>query len=113
VLGAEIVGVDLREPLSQADLTVLKAAFLKHKVLFFRDQNLSYAEHKRFGRLFGELEGHPVTATVPGHPEILHIEAADGLKVTEAFLPIARAANKWHSDVTFREKPSLAGILRA
>jgi taurine dioxygenase len=113
VLGAEISGIDLRQPLSQFDLTALKAAFLKHKVLFFRDQDLSYDEHKRFGRLFGELEGHPVTATVSNHPEILHIEAADGLKVTEAILPIARPANKWHTDVTFREKPSLAGILRA
>ncbi len=66
----------------------------------------------RFGRYFGGLEGHPVTTHVGGFPEILHIEAADGMKLSQAVLPIARPANKWHTDVTFRERPSTAGILR-
>lgn len=112
VLGAEISGVDLTQPLSGAEVAAIRAALLAHKVLFFRDQDISHEDHVRFGRYFGELEGHPVTATVPGFPEILFIEAADGMKVTDAVLPIARPANKWHTDVTFREKPSLAGILR-
>ncbi|NWG52519.1 MAG: TauD/TfdA family dioxygenase [Hydrogenophilaceae bacterium] len=112
LLGAEIGGVDLRKPLSGDLVAALRAALLKHKVLFFRDQDISYEDHVRFGRYFGELEGHPVTATVPGFPEILHIEGADGTKITAETHPIARPANKWHTDVTFREKPSLAGILR-
>ncbi|HRE42805.1 MAG TPA: TauD/TfdA family dioxygenase [Terricaulis sp.] len=112
VLGAEISGVDLRAPLSPEQVAAICAAWLKHKVLFFRDQDISHEDHVRFGRYFGALEGHPVTATVPGFPEILFIEAADGMKVTDSVLPIARPANKWHTDVTFREKPSTAGILR-
>lgn len=112
VLGAEVSGVDLRQPLSPSQVTALRAAWLKHKVLFFRDQDISHEDHVRFGRYFGELEGHPVTATVPGFPEILFIEAADGMKLSEPLIPIARPANKWHTDVTFREKPSAAGILR-
>ncbi len=112
VLGAEISGVDLSGPLSADQVAAIRAAWLKHKVLFFRDQDISHEDHVRFGRYFGELEGHPVTATVPGFPEILFIEAADGMKVTDAVLPIARPANKWHTDVTFRGKPSTAGILR-
>jgi Probable taurine catabolism dioxygenase len=112
VLGAEISGVDLRAPLSPEQVAAIRAAWLKHKVLFFRDQDISHEDHVRFGRYFGALEGHPVTATVPGFPEILFIEAADGMKVTDSVLPIARPANKWHTDVTFREKPSTAGILR-
>lgn len=79
----------------------------------FRDQDVTHEDHIRFGRYFGELEGHPVTAHVPGYPEILHIEAGDGLRLTDRILPILRPANKWHTDVTFREKPSFAGILRA
>lgn len=112
VLGAEISGVDLRAPLAAEQVAAIRAALLKHKVLFFRDQDISHEEHVRFGRYFGELEGHPVTATVPGFPEILFIEAADGMKLSEPLIPIARPANKWHTDVTFREKPSTAGILR-
>ncbi len=112
VLGAETAGVDLRAPLAAEQVAAIRAALLKHKVLFFRDQDISHEEHVRFGRYFGELEGHPITATVPGFPEILFIEAADGMKLSEPLIPIARPANKWHTDVTFREKPSTAGILR-
>ncbi len=112
VLGAEIENVDLTRPLSPATVAAIRAALLKHKVIVFRDQDISHDDHLRFGRYFGELEGHPVTATVPGYPEILHIEAADGLKLNERIAPIVRAANKWHTDVTFREAPSMGGILR-
>ncbi len=113
LLGAEVSGLDLRQDLTPAVIDAIRAGLTRFKVLFFRDQDVSHDDHIRFGRYFGDLEGHPVTATVPGYPEILHIEAADGLKVTEQILPYARAANKWHTDVTFREKPSFAGILRA
>ena len=113
LLGAEVGGVDLTRPLDAHTVAILRGALNRYKVLFFRDQDISHDDHVRFGRYFGELEGHPVTTTVPGYPEILHIEAADGLKVTETTWPLARPANKWHSDVTFRERPSFAGILRA
>jgi len=112
LLGAEIAGIDLTMPLSEAEVAAVRAALLAHKVLFFRDQDISHEDHVRFGRYFGDLEGHPVTATVPGFPEILFIEAADGMKISDKVFPIARPANKWHTDVTFREKPSMGGILR-
>ncbi|MFC3711878.1 TauD/TfdA dioxygenase family protein [Sphingoaurantiacus capsulatus] len=112
VLGAEIEGVDLTQPLDAAAVAAVRAALLKHKVIVFRDQDISHDDHLRFGRYFGDLEGHPVTATVPGYSEILHIEAADGMKLNERIAPIVRAANKWHTDVTFRPAPSLGGILR-
>lgn len=112
LLGAEISGVDLTHPLTHAEVAAVRAALLKYKVLFFRDQDVSHEDHVRFGRYFGDLEGHPVTATVPGFSEILFIEAADGMKISDAVFPIARPANKWHTDATFREKPSMAGILR-
>lgn len=113
VLGAEISGLDLRNPLDSSTVEELHQALYHHKVLVIRDQNISHEEHIRFGRYFGDLEGHPVTTHVPGHPEILHIEAGDGLKLTNELLPWIRPGNKWHTDVTFRQKPSLAGVLRA
>lgn len=113
LLGAEVSGLDLRQPLTSEAVAAIRDGLARHKVLFFREQDISHEDHIRFGRYFGELEGHPVTTTVAGHPEILHIEAADGLKLTEEILPLVRAGNKWHTDVTFRERPSFAGILRA
>lgn len=113
VLGAEISGLDLRQPLTPEVVAAIRAALLRHKVVFFRDQDISHADHVRFGRYFGELEGHPVTSHVQGFPEILHIEAADGMKLREEIVPLVRVANKWHTDVTFRAAPSMGGVLRA
>jgi taurine dioxygenase len=112
VLGAEISGLDLRQPLTAEVVAGIRAALLRHKVVFFRDQDISHEDHVRFGRYFGELEGHPVTSHVPGFPEILHIEAADGMKLREEIVPLVRVANKWHTDVTFRAAPSMGGVLR-
>jgi taurine dioxygenase len=112
VLGAEISGLDLRQPLTPEVVAGIRAALLRHKVVFFRDQDISHEDHVRFGRYFGELEGHPVTSHVPGFPEILHIEAADGMKLREEIVPLVRVANKWHTDVTFRAAPSMGGVLR-
>jgi taurine dioxygenase len=105
VLGAEIAGADLSRPLTPEIVAAIRSALLRHKVVFFRDQDISHEDHVRFGRYFGDLEGHPVTAHVPGFPEILHIEAADGMKLREEIVPIVRVANKWHTDVTFRVAP--------
>jgi len=113
VLGAEISGLDLRQPLTPEVVAAVRAALLRHKVVFFRDQDISHEDHVRFGRYFGDLEGHPVTSHVPGFPEILHIEAADGMKLREEIVPLVRVANKWHTDVTFRAAPSMGGVLRA
>ncbi len=112
VLGAEISGLDLGQPLTPEVVAAIRAALLRHKVVFFRDQDISHEDHVRFGRYFGDLEGHPVTSHVPGFPEILHIEAADGMKLREEIVPLVRVANKWHTDVTFRAAPSMGGVLR-
>lgn len=112
-LGAEIGGLDLDRPLSSAESDLLRAAWLKYKVIFFRDQDISHESHVRLGRLFGELEGHPVIPSVEGYPEILRIEGVEGVELTAATLAPFQAYNKWHTDVTFRARPSIASILRA
>jgi taurine dioxygenase len=113
VLGAEVSGVDLERPLTSEQVTAIRAALLQHKVIFFRDQDISHEAHVAFGRNFGELEGHPVLPHVPGHPLILDIVGVDGIEWTEATISGGRASDKWHTDVTFREAPSMGGILRA
>ncbi|HEX3918100.1 MAG TPA: TauD/TfdA family dioxygenase [Caulobacteraceae bacterium] len=113
VLGAEIAGVDLERPLSPELATAIRTALLQYKVIFFRGQNISHEAHVAFGRNFGDLEGHPVLPTVPGHPMILDLVGVDGIVWTDATIAGGRGADKWHTDVTFREAPSMGGILRA
>src|SRR5262245_55869480 len=82
VLGAEIAGVDLGRPLGPDTVAAIRTALLQYKVIWFRGQDISHEAHVAFGRHFGELEGHPVLPTVPGHPLILKIIGIDGIQWT-------------------------------
>ena len=101
-LGAEVDGVDLGD-VDDDTFAELHRAFLEHKVLFFRDQHCSTADHVAFGRRWGDLEVHPFIAGHPEHPEVLILESTGDKP---------NAAESWHSDVTFRACPSLGSILR-
>ena len=102
-IGAEISGIDLRA-VTKEMVAEIRAALLKHQVVFFRDQTLTQQEHIYFARQFGELEIHPATPKGQNNPEVLHIAHGPESKGRE---------NMWHSDVTWREKPSLGSILKA
>lgn len=104
VIGAELLGIDLSQSLSDAVIGEVRRALLQYKVVFFRDQTITRAQHIAFARRFGELEIHPATPKDQADPEVLRIEHGPGNKGRE---------NNWHSDVTWREKPSLGSILRA
>jgi taurine dioxygenase len=91
-LGAELSNVDLAVASRDADLVAeIRALLLKHRVLFFRDQDLSRAEHVAFARWFGELEDHPVAGSDPEHPGLVRI-----YKSPET--PNDRYENAWHTD---------------
>jgi taurine dioxygenase len=103
-IGAEVDGVDLSKSMTSQAIEDLMSALLDWKVLFFRNQNITVDQHLIFARYFGELEVHPFGTNDGAHPEIVNI-AHDRDKIA--------TNNKWHSDVTWREKPSLGSILRA
>ena len=103
-IGAEVGNIDLRHPLEAGVIADLKAALLDWKVLFFRDQDVTTEQHLAFARNFGDLEVHPFAPSKPGYPEVLAITHDDKSKGRE---------NTWHSDVTWRERPSLGSILHA
>ena len=113
VLGAEVTGLRITDPVDPDTAAHLRALLDQHKVLFFRDLDLSHAEHLALGRVWGELEGHPVITHLPGYPEILDIRGAEGRVEDAEGDRRFRTLDKWHSDVTFREQPSLGAVLRA
>jgi taurine dioxygenase len=105
-IGAQISGVSLADAARDDGLFVeIKAALLKHKVLFLRDQTISRAEHVAFARRFGELEDHPVAGSDPEHPGLVRI-----YKTPDA--PNDRYENAWHTDATWREAPPMGCVLR-
>lgn len=103
-IGAEISNIDLSQPLSDQAIEVVRDAVRKHLVVFFRDQEITPEQHIAFARRFGELNVHPFVPSVEGHPELLLLRN-DRDNPPEV--------NKWHSDVTFMERPADGAILRA
>jgi alpha-ketoglutarate-dependent sulfate ester dioxygenase len=111
-IGAEIHGVDLKQPVSDEAVAVVRQALLKWKVVFFRNQNIGHAEQVAFTSRFGEVTyAHPLEDEPnQAHPEILAIdrrryERKDGRRYTYE--------SRWHTDVTAVVNPPAASILRA
>ena len=102
-LGAEIRGVDLGKPLSEPLARELNQALVEFKVLFFRDQDLTPEAHVAFAKHFGELEVHPFLPE-GDVPELIRFAKDEEVVGVE---------NIWHSDVSWREVPSLGSVLRA
>jgi taurine dioxygenase len=105
-IGAEVSNINLGVASRDSGLMAeIRALLLKHKVLFFRDQDISRAEHVAFASYFGELEDHPVAGSDPDHPGLVRI-----YKSPDA--PNDRYENAWHTDATWREKPPFGCVLR-
>jgi taurine dioxygenase len=105
VIGAEVGGVDLGKPLDRAVRDELYALLLRHKVLFFRDQDISRDQQLDFAQNFGELYAHP-SGGLQSHRIIQPIAAED-------FKKYDVRENHWHTDTSWRLNPVLGAVLRA
>ena len=102
-LGAEISNISLANAVEDDDLLAeIRRLLLKHRVLFFRDQDICPATHVALARRFGPLEDHPVAPSHPDHPELLLLNR-DTKHSYE---------NTWHCDATWRAKPPFGAVLR-
>jgi taurine dioxygenase len=111
-LGAEVIGLDASRPIDQADFARIHKAHLDHHVLFFRDQHLTPQQQIDFSRRFGPLDEHPSQgdAHLAGYPDILVISTK---KENGTDVGIRNAGPMWHSDLAYRERPSLGSMLYA
>jgi len=110
-LGAEVIGLDLSLALATADLARLHRAHLDYHVLVFRDQHITPAQQVDFSRHFGALQIHVLrNFQLPEQPEVLVISniQQDGKPVG-----LGDAGHFWHSDLSYKETPSLGSMLHA
>ena len=105
-LGARVENVSLAAASRDSGLAAeIRALLVRHRVLFFRGQELTRAEHVAFARHFGELEDHPVAGSDPENPGLVRIYKSPDS-------PVDRYENAWHTDATWREKPPFGCVLR-
>lgn len=104
-LGAEIHGLDTSQPLDEATVQLIKDALLEHKVIIFRDQDITIEQQIAFGECFGELSVHPMAPNVSENPELIVLDNYGDVEPNRT--------DMWHSDETFRETPPMGTILRA
>lgn len=110
-VGAEIVGLDIAEPINAADFQRIHRAHLDHHVLVFRDQRITPAQHIDFSRRFGPLEIHVLHQfQLKNHPEILIVS---NIKENGEPIGLGDAGVYWHSDISYKPHPSLGSLLHA
>ncbi len=103
IIGAEISGVDLGQPLGNQTFDEVHRALAENLVIFFRDQHLTPRQHLDFGRRFGELHIHPAAPHEQGEPALMKIYA-------DRDSPRANGEG-WHSDVSCDAEPPMGSVL--
>jgi taurine dioxygenase len=110
-VGAEILGLDISEPINEEDFARIHRAHLDHHVLVFRNQQITPAEHIDFSRRFGPLEIHVLHQFhLKNHPEILIVS---NIKENGEPIGLGDAGAYWHSDLSYKPQPSLGSLLHA
>jgi taurine dioxygenase len=112
-IGAEITGIDLRQPLTPELRDLLKQLLNRHKVLFFRNQSITREQQIAVGEAFGELTVHPFNRV--DEKQIVQPISAERFRQYYKLgsTDDQRSFFGWHSDETFRPNPPYASILRA
>ena len=103
-IGAVLEGIDLSRRLDDEMIAAIRAALLKHKVIFFEDQHITQVQQRDFAARFGPLHTHPLYPGVPEAPEMFILDNHAGNPTDN---------DAWHTDVTFIETPPLGAVLYA
>ncbi|MCP4906192.1 MAG: taurine dioxygenase [bacterium] len=103
-IGAEIVGLDLAEPLDDETFAGVERAFLDRQVLVFRNQDIPVDRVLEFARRFGPVSLPPIAPMHPDHPEVMVFELTE---------PRGAGADTWHVDAIYTKEPPKATILQA
>lgn len=104
-IGAEISGVDLAGDFADALSAEIMAAFARHLVLFFRDQDLTPGQQVAFAARFGPVGRYPFAEPIDGHPDVVAIVKEPGQR--------SNFGGIWHTDTPYLERPALASMLYA
>ena len=111
VMGAEVRGLDLSQPLGAENFNAVQEAFHRHLLLVFPDQRIDEAQHIAFSRRFGDLQVHVLDQyRHPQHSQIYVLSNVAKTGKTTGSHP-DKGTLVWHSDLSFQKRPASATIL--
>ncbi len=116
LLGADVIGIDLKKPLTSEERQFIEKAWAEHLVLRFRGQeNLSPSDLTRFSKELGELDKRPVRGTVNGGYNDLPLEInVISNIVGDDGKPIGGLGSyeaDWHTDMSYIDTPPKGSCL--
>lgn len=110
-LGAEIIGIDLSQDMTDATFEHIAQAYAEYGVIFFRNQHLTPAQQLAWTRRFGGIDPSPHTPyCLPGYPDILLVS---NIKADGRNIGLADAGLTWHTDMSWCAVPPRGSILYA
>jgi len=104
-IGAEILGIDLSQDISDETIKEIAQAQRDHLVVFFRDQDITPAQHIAIIERFGDILEYPMVKGLKDYPKIAPVIKLE--HETTNFGGI------WHSYTSYMEKPPKAAMLVA
>ncbi|MEM7407814.1 MAG: TauD/TfdA family dioxygenase [Pseudomonadota bacterium] len=113
VAGAEVLGLDLNEPLEPPAVDAIRQALVQHHILIFRNQTLAKEAQLAFSEKLGDLEGHVIRLRDGEKAPLLHVISnldADGNPTSK---PYSHGNYYWHTDKSYHDVPSFATLLHA
>lgn len=102
--GALVRGVDLTQPLTDAEIAEVRRVWLEHQVIAFPDQSMAIADLERFALMIGPYGDDPYLASMPGHKHVVELRREPD-ETTTIF------AESWHSDWSFLPSPPVGTAL--
>ena len=117
IFAARVEGVDITQPVGDAEWKVIRAAFEEHSVLVFHDAPLDDAAQIAFSERFGALEItrsiNPAAGTPFARQSNLDIKTGEAIPPDDRRMVYQLANMLWHSDSSFKAVPSLCSLLSA
>jgi taurine dioxygenase len=104
-VGSEIHGINLAEPMGEAEVGLIREVLADRGVVFFRDQSITPEQHIEFAARFAPINVNRFFAHAEGYPQIAEVRKEPGQK--------KNIGGGWHTDHSYDQIPAMGSILLA
>ncbi len=104
-VGAENTGIDLSKAISEECRREVRQALGEFGAIFFRDQDLSPADHLGFAKKFGEININRFFHPIEGFPEIANVQRQPHEKGATVWY--------WYTDHSYDQAPAMGSVFAA